>query len=271
MKQSDILLTEIKKQLGHHPWGELIHVMDTTVSTNDDVRVMAQQGAPAGTTLIALEQTGGRGRQGRSFSSPEGQGLYFSLLLRPKCAPGDVSHITAMVAVAACDAVASTTGIRPQIKWTNDLVLNQKKIAGILCEMDADFSTNTINSIILGIGINLNQRYEDFPSEIQNIATSLRMVTRQEQQLPPLAAALVQRLAQMSSSLLTHKELWIQRYRQDCLTLGKEIKIIRGDLVRYGWAMDVAPDGGLVVRYADGSVDTVSSGEVSVRGLYGYL
>ena len=271
MQNAMDIQTEIRASLGNHPWMDQIHVVECTDSTNSHLKRMAEEGAPHGTCLIALEQTGGRGRQGRSFSSPRGQGLYFSLLLRPRCAPNQAGHITAMAAVAACDAVETAAGVRPGIKWTNDLVLNQKKLAGILTEMDADWTTNSINYIIVGIGINLNQRFDDFPEEIQNIATSIRLATRKELDLSPMAAALVTRFSQMSSALLTEKPLWLQRYRRDCVTLGKEVKILRGQETRYAWALDIDEDGGLMVRYTNGETDTVSSGEVSVRGIYGYV
>lgn len=271
MQNANQLQSEIRVFLGNHPWKEQIYVVDSTDSTNSHLKRMAQEGAPHGTCLIALEQTGGRGRQGRSFSSPAGMGLYYSLLLRPKCAPNQAGHITAMAAVAACDAVETACGIRPGIKWTNDLVLNQKKLAGILTEMDADWGTNSIDHIIIGIGINLNQKFDDFPEDIQNIATSIRLSARKEITHSALAAALVTRFSQMSSALLTEKALWLGRYRQDCVTLGKEVKILRGQKTRYGWALDIDEGGGLMVRYTNGETDTVSSGEVSVRGIYGYV
>lgn len=270
MEQSLILQEEIRALLGNHPWQQLFHVVSSVDSTNSQLRRMAQNGAPAGTCVLALEQTGGRGRQGRSFSSLQG-GLYLSLLLRPRCAPDHVSHITPMTAVAACDAIETVSGLRPKIKWINDLVLNQKKLSGILCEMDADFAANQINFIILGIGINVNQKSGDFPEEIQPLATSLRLASRQEYPLAPLAAALVKRLSQMSSGLLCDRDLWLQRYRQDCITLGKEVKILRSGETRYARALDIDENGGLIVRYTDDEIATVSSGEVSVRGIYGYV
>lgn len=271
MEQALILQEEIRTLLGNHPWQTLFHVLDSVDSTNSELRRMAQQGAPAGTCVLALAQTEGRGRQGRHFSSPQGQGLYLSLLLRPKCAPDHVGHITAMTAVAACDAIETVTGLRPGIKWTNDLVLNQKKLSGILCEMEADFATGQIDHVIIGIGINVGQKSEDFPEEIQSTATSLQMAARRAFSLAPLASALVQRLSQMSSGLLCDKDLWLQRYRQDCITLGKEVKILRGGETRYARALDIDEDGGLIVRYTSGETATVSSGEVSVRGIYGYV
>lgn len=265
------LQNRIRAALGNHPWRDLIHVVESADSTNDQLKIMAEAGAPHGTCLIALEQTDGRGRQGRTFTSPKGQGLYFSLLLRPKCAPNQVGHITLMAALAGCDAIETAAGVRPGIKWTNDLVLNRKKVSGILTEMEADWATNTINHIIVGIGVNLSQRFDDFPKEIQNLATSIRLATRKDVSLSNLASALVNRFSQMSSALLTEKALWLQRYRQDCVTLGKEVRILRGQESRYGWALDVDEDGGLLVKYTNGETEILSSGEVSVRGLYGYV
>lgn len=271
METPEILQLNIQKKLQGHPWQDRIHVLDTVDSTNTLLRTMAEEGAPHGTCLIALEQTGGRGRQGRSFSSLKGLGLYFSLLLRPSCIPSQAGHVTAMAAVAACDAIEAVTGVRPGIKWTNDLVLGNKKLSGILTEMEADWVNNSIHYIIVGIGINLNHRAYQFPAELENIAASIRMETRKETDLADMSAALVNRFSQMSSGLLTKKDLWLQRYRQDCVTLGKEVKIIRGQNVRYAWALDIDDDGGLMVRYPGGEIETVSSGEVSVRGLWGYV
>lgn len=265
------LQTILRDSLSGHPWRDNIHVLDSTDSTNNTLRNLADMGAPHGTCLLSINQSKGRGRQGKSFLSLPGQGLYFSLLLRPHCIPSQTSHITLMAAVAACDAVEAVCGIRPTIKWPNDLVLGNKKLGGILTEMEARWEENTIEYIIVGIGINLNQRREDFPQELENIATSLRIHTRKETGLPALAAAMVTRFAQMSSSLITKKSLWLQRYRDNCVTLGKEVKIITGEQTRYAWALDINEEGGLMVRYPGGREETLSSGEVSVRGLWGYI
>lgn len=271
MIQAQELEQAITARLEGHPWEKLVHVVDTVDSTNTLLRTMAEEGAPQGTCLIALEQTQGRGRQGRSFSSPKGAGLYFSLLLRPVCSPAEAGHVTAMAAVAACDAIETVTGLRPAIKWVNDLVLENRKLAGILTEMDADWISNTINYIIVGIGINLNQKLSDFPPELESTATSLRIKTKKETGLSVIAAALMLRFSQMCSGIVTKKALWLRRYREDCVTLGREIKVLRGDSIRYGWAVDIDEDGGLIVRYPGGKTETVSSGEVSVRGLWGYV
>lgn len=263
--------SEIRNALPSHPWRDQVFVLDSVDSTNNVLKEMAKNGAPQGTCVMALEQTGGRGRQGKSFSSPKGQGLYFSVLMRPRCIPAQVGHVTAMAAVAAADAVEAVTGVKPQIKWTNDLVLGNKKLAGILSEMEADWEKNAIEYIVVGVGINLAQKPHEFPEELQNIATSIRAYSRKETSLPLLAAALVERFSQMSGSLLTEKALWLQRYRENCVTIGKEVKVIRGDETKFAWALDVDEDGGLMVRFPGGKFETIYAGEVSVRGLWGYI
>ena len=263
--------SEIRSALSSHPWRDQVFVMDSVDSTNNALKEMAKNGAPQGTCLVALEQTVGRGRQGKSFSSPRGQGLYFSVLLRPRCIPAQVGHVTAMAAVATADAVEAVTGVKPGIKWTNDLVFGNKKLSGILSEMEADWENNTIEYIIIGVGINLSQKPHEFPEDLQNIATSIRAYTRKEPSLALLAAALVERFSQMSGSLLTEKGLWLQRYRENCVTIGKEVKVIRGEETKFAWALDIDEAGGLKVRFPGGKFDTIYSGEVSVRGLWGYI
>lgn len=153
----------ILELLGDHPFRQHMIVLDSVDSTNNYLKLLAGQGAPHGTIAIADEQTGGRGRQGRSFASPKGVGLYYSLLLRPDCAPAEASHLTAMVAVAVCDAIEAAAGVRPGIKWTNDIILNEKKLVGILTEMSAEWESGTLQYLVTGIGINCNHQLTDFP------------------------------------------------------------------------------------------------------------
>ena len=127
-----------------HPWAEHVHYYPITDSTNIRAKELAIQGAPNGTVCIAGSQSGGKGRMGRSFHSPEGSGLYFSLILRPNCKPQELMHLTCAVAVAACDAVETLCGSRPQVKWINDLVAGNKKLGGILTELSVDPKTGLI-------------------------------------------------------------------------------------------------------------------------------
>lgn len=253
-----------------HPWRNFIHYEPTITSTNDVLKQMAAQGAPHGTVLIAGHQTGGRGRLGRTFLSPPDVGIYLSVLLRPSCPPNQLMHLTCAAGNAACDAMESVAGIRPGIKWTNDIVCQKRKLAGILTEIIFG-GMQKIDCAIIGIGINCNQSPGDFPEEIREIAGSLAMVSGKNINRAAVAAAMVDSFAKMDANLLSERDAIIARYRKNCITIGQDVSIVRGESVRYGKALDVDENGGLIVAFLDGAVEVVSSGEVSVRGLYHYV
>ena len=253
-----------------YPWKDRFHYIESLDSTNDRLKAMAKQGAPHGTILIADRQTGGHGRRGRSFLSPGGVGIYFSLLLRPECAPTELMHLTCATAAAMCDAVENAADFRPGIKWTNDLVFGGRKLCGILTELGFRPS-GELDYAIIGIGVNCCQREADFPPELQDIAGSLAMVTGRDIDRAKVAAAMMEALYAMSQSLLSGKETLLASYRKDCITIGQEVSLVRGEEIRHGKALDVDDDGALVVAFPDGSIEHVNSGEVSVRGMYGYV
>ena len=253
---------------GDYPWQNQIHWYDVIDSTNTRAKQLAAGGAPHGTVLIADRQTGGRGRRGRSFLSPSGMGIYMSVILRPHCTPDQMMHLTCATAVAMCDAVEASTGLRPGIKWTNDLVHQKRKLAGILTEL---VTTPQGICAVVGIGINCCQREGDFAPEIQNFAGSLSMVTGRAIDRPAVAAAMLCSLLEMDKTLLTGKQAMMARYEKDCVTLGKDICLLRSDTVQYGYAEGIDPEGALLVRFSDGRLEAVNSGEVSVRGMYGYI
>lgn len=265
------MLHQIQSYLpDNFPWKSLVKYFDTITSTNDVLKEMARAGAPHGTVLVAGHQTGGRGRLGRSFHSPADVGIYLSVLLRPNCGAEQMMHLTCAAAVAACNALEKSSPITPQIKWTNDIVCSKRKIAGILTELGMD-SPDKLNYVIIGIGINCNQKTEDFPEDIQSFAGSLSMLSGQETNRALVAANLIKAFADMDVVLLTNQPEIMQEYKAKCITLGQEVSILRGDEVNHGKALDITSDGGLIVQYEDGTVHTVSSGEVSVRGLYHYI
>ena len=256
---------------GNYPWKDRFHWVEETGSTNDDLKVLARQGAPHGTVLIADRQRGGHGRMGRSFHSPGGVGIYFSILLRPSCPPGELMHLTCATAVAMCDAVEASTGLRPGIKWTNDLVHGKKKLGGILTELGFS-ARGTVDYAIIGIGINCCQKEQDFAEDIRSIAASLAMVTGKEIDRAKVAAAMMDALHHMDGVLLTQKPEILNRYREDCITIGQEVSLLRvGEPVRHGKAVGMDDEGALLVQFTDGTLEAVNSGEVSVRGMYGYL
>lgn len=260
---------KILNALGDHPWRDNLQIYDTVDSTNTLARKLASEGAPSGTVVVADCQTAGRGRMGRSFVSIKGLGLYFSLILRPKLPPDKLLHLTPMVAVAACDAVEEAAGLRPQVKWINDLIINERKLAGILTESSMNFETGKLDYLIIGIGINCQHEPEDFPQGLNAISLKTALghgVSREE-----LTAALMRSLEKMQAALVGGKGIWMERYREDCLTVGRRVKVICRETETPAFAMGIDENGGLLVRYDDGREDVVSYGEVSVRGEQGYI
>ena len=261
------ILTQLSAEC---PWRDTLHWYDSIDSTNSEAKKLARSGAPHGTVLIAGHQTGGRGRIGRSFSSPEGMGVYLSVILRPGCAAAELMHLTCATAVAMSNAVEQAAGFRPKIKWTNDLIFGNKKLGGILTELSV-VNSGLVEYAIVGIGINCLQQAQDFPPELQSIATSLSMATGANPDPCRLAAAMITALADMDRRLLTEKQQLLSAYKRDCITLGKDVFLLRSGQTCSGTAVDLDENGGLIVRLTDGSVHTVTSGEVSVRGMCGYV
>lgn len=261
---------EILSILGaEHPWSGTIQYFSTITSTNDVLKHMALEGAPEGTVLIADCQTGGRGRLGRSFLSPPDTGVYLSVLLRPNCAPSKLMHLTCAAAAAMCNAVEAAAGFRPGIKWTNDLVYKKHKLAGILTELGFT-PDGLVSYAVIGIGVNCRQKQEDFAPEIRSFAGSLEMFSQAPIDRSRVAAEMVRALHRMSA-LLPSPETILAQYRADCITLGQRVQVVGADSTRFGTALDIDEAGALIVAFDDGTTAPVSSGEVSVRGMYGYL
>ena len=263
----------MKQQIYTHtgcPWKEQLIWYDTIGSTNTQAKVLAKEGAPHGTVLLADAQTAGRGRMGRQFDSQKTAGIYMSVILRPQCPPDKLMHLTCAAGIAMCDAVEKNCSIRPGIKWINDLVFDGRKLGGILTELSVDTATGLTEYAVIGIGINCNRNIADFPPELQEIATSLSAVTGTPVDRAALAGAMIDALYDMDSCLLA-KTAVMTRYRKDCVTLGKEVAVHRSETVLYGKAIDLDADGGLIVACEDGSTVCVSAGEVSVRGICGYI
>ena len=242
--------------------------LSTVDSTNNRLRELALCGAPAGQVVLADAQTKGRGRRGRVFASPKQQGIYLSILLRPDSLPADIAEITAWTAVAVNNAIESVCGIRAGIKWVNDLIINRKKICGILTETSVESESGYVQSVIIGIGINVNGQREDFPEEIQAIATSLAMETGKPIIRARLAAALIRELDGLSQAWPKGKAKYLAAYRKDNITTGKEILVVRGTEKAPAYATAIGDDFSLRVRYADGRSESLSGGEISIKGLY---
>lgn len=261
------MLTKIKHFLPEdHLWQNQIIWYDVIGSTNDQAKTLIRQGAPHGTVLIADRQLGGRGRMGRSFASPAGMGVYMSVILRLKTPPDQLMHLTCAAAVAACNAVEKAAGFRPGIKWTNDLVFGGRKLAGILTEL---VITPGETAAIIGIGINCAQTEADFPEEIRGFAGSLSMASGRSVDRARVAAALIEAFCEMAGHLDGKQEM-LDAYRRDCITLGKEISLVKPGEIRHGIALDIDGNGALLVEFPDKHTEAVSAGEVSIRGMYGY-
>lgn len=248
--------------------GAEVHVLEEVGSTNNAAKQLAAEGCPACTCVLAERQTAGKGRRGRGFASEPG-GLYFSIVLRPGVLPEQLLHLTAMTAVAVRRAILETTGLDTGIKWTNDLVYGRRKLCGILTELSIQAETREVDYVVAGIGVNCNQTA--FPPEIADVAASIRMETGKEVDRSLLANAMLRQFQALARGLLTEKEAWLAEFAAHCVTIGRQVQVIRGDSVREAAAEGIDENAALLVRYTDGTREAVSSGEVSVRGMYGYV
>ncbi len=251
--------------------GSNLICLDNVDSTNNYAKKIADEGAPHGTVVITELQTGGRGRQGKQFSSPAGKGLYLTALLRPDLLPMDVINLTAWIAVAVCRAINEVTGVCPGIKWTNDLILGRKKLCGILTEMGLEAESGQLQYVAAGIGINVSQTAEDFGDELAEIATSLELALNRPFRRAELAAAVIRNLDQMMLDFPYKHTEYLEFYRTHCVTIGHEVRLIQKGEEHIAFAETIDDDFALVVRHKDGSLETISAGDVSVRGLLGYI
>ena len=249
--------------------GKEILYRDTVSSTNDLLKAMAEDGAAEGTVLLAGEQTRGKGRLGRSFTSAAGKGVYLSALLRPDLPPDALLPLTGFTAEAMARAVRRVTGAEARIKWVNDLILNGKKLCGILTE--SAFAEGRVSYVVVGVGLNVNYDRGDFPEELRDLAGSLQTELGESFPLPPLAAAMIEELDALYAALLSGATgPYLSAYRQHCLTLGRDVLLLKNGVAAPAQALDVDEALGLLVRYPDGREELVRSGEASVRGLGGY-
>ena len=235
-----------------------IEVHQQIDSTNTEAKKQAMNGAPHGTVILAEEQTAGRGRLGRTFYSPKGTGIYMSMILRPNLHLSQSIHVTTSVAVAICQVIERLTNQKPQIKWVNDIYLNQQKICGILTEAVTDFESGNVEYLILGIGLNVHTKH--FPVELQAIAGSLNpeVVTRNQ-----ICAHLLNEIFPLCEDF-SHPFL-LDEYKSRSNVLGKWITFIQNQQRYEALAEDIDGQGGLKVRLKSGEQMTLNSGEVSIR------
>ncbi len=257
----------------HTEWaGQPVCVYETIDSTNVACAALAQEGAAHGTLVAANEQTAGRGRRGRSWESPGGNQLYFSLLLRPDLAPEKAPMLTLVMALAVAEAVRETTGLPAEIKWPNDLVVQGKKVCGILTEMRLDNTRkHGIDSVIVGVGVNVGAR--DFAAELADKATSLEQECGTAQDRGVLLGAILQAFERLYAAFVAAGDLSAlqEQYNAYLVNLGRDVTVLDPQGTYNGIAEGITTTGELLVRLPDASTRTVFAGEVSVRGIYGYV
>ncbi|MFZ5633943.1 MAG: biotin--[acetyl-CoA-carboxylase] ligase [Bacillota bacterium] len=254
---------EIMSGLDTEIIGRTVYYYGSVGSTNREARILASGGAPDGALVVAEEQTGGRGRLGRGWFSPRGLGIWCSLVLCPGIQPAEAPPVTMLTAVAVASAIEKVAGIKPGIKWPNDLQVGGKKLCGILTEMDAELER--VNFLVVGMGINVNIPQESFPEELKEIATSLYLaggkpVSRQEL------------LKQLLREFEACYRVWLksgfgpvlEEWKKRCVTLDCPVRLSTARDSWEGWAEDVDGDGALILRLPDGSRQRFMAGEVSL-------
>lgn len=256
---------ELEQGLKTKTMGQSIYFYEETDTTNNRARELALEGAPEGTLVVAEKQTDGRGRRGKVWESPLGTGIWMSLVLRPQIMPAEASVLTLLCGLATAEAIEAETGLSAGIKWPNDILINGKKAVGILTEMDCEMSE--VHFVIPGIGINVNTA--SFPPEIADIATSLYLECGKTVSRRRLVHKVLERLEEHYETFLRTGSFtaMLEDYRKHCITLGKEVHVL-GREPFFAEALDITPEGELLVRRADnGKEEVVFSGEVSIRGV----
>ena len=265
------LMTEAEiKSLLHTDWvAKEVLYFDTIDSTNTKAQELAEKGYPSGTLVVADKQESGKGRRGRSWVSPSGTGIFMTLMIKPDINPNNASMLTLVAALAVAKAITSVTGEEAMIKWPNDIVVNGKKVCGILTEMNAQF--DYINHIVVGIGINVHN--ESFPEEISQMASSLMIEAGGKRfHRAQIIAETMSYFEQYYDTFLQTQDLsaLVREYDELLVNMNKAVRVLDPKEPFDGKAMGITPKGELIVDTWE-SRKLVSSGEVSVRGIYGYV
>jgi len=252
-------------------FGHQLEIYGTIDSTNSRAKRLALDEASEGTVVIADTQSAGRGRLDRIWVSPAKKGLWLSVILRPSIKPERAPELTVLAAIATVRALENFAGLNASIKWPNDVVINGKKLCGILAESQAE--PDVIRSIVMGIGINVNMQRDDFPDELKDLATSLfiekdKVFSRRE-----LLLILLENFEAIYDEYLKNNDLspFLEFYKSRSVTLGRNVKVIARTSSFEGFALDIDKDGALLVRECDGSIRKILSADVSVRGESGYV
>ncbi len=260
---------EISSMLKTQWAGKRIVYFDETDSTNNQAKVFGEKGDVHGTLFVADKQTAGKGRRGRGWDSPPGESIYMTLLLRPEISPERAPMLTLVMGLSVAEAIREAAGIEAKIKWPNDIVVDKKKVCGILTEMTTEMMY--VNYVVIGVGINVNQ--QGFPDEIAKMATSLYKKTGKVYRRSELIAAVLERFEKNYDTFLRTGDLsGIQEaYDAALVNCGQEVKVLEPGHEYEAVAEGINENGELMVRLPDGRKKQVFAGEVSVRGIYGYV
>lgn len=269
MKERTNYCENLREHLSTRWVAQTIHYYDETDSTNLQAKLAAGEGVGEGMLFVADRQTAGRGRRGRSWESPAGANIYFTLLLRPTFAPDMAPQVTLVMGLAVAEAIREYCGLDVRIKWPNDVVIGGKKVCGILTELGLQGSD--IDHLIVGVGINVDR--QEFPVEIAMTATSLEAEKDSEIDRTGLLACVMERFEVLYEEFKQAGGLNKLRERYDALLINRnrEVRVLDPKGEYTGIARGISNEGELIVEREGGSLEAVYAGEVSVRGVYGYV
>lgn len=265
----DIVTAEEVDSLLETEWaGHPVVYEEEQESTNQTAKMLAEQGASHGTLVVAERQVSGRGRRGRPWHSPKGSGIWMSILLRPQIHPMSASMLTLVAAMAVYDAISSRVE-GCAIKWPNDIVINGRKVCGILTEMSSEL--DNIHYVVIGIGVNVNT--DDFPEDIAAVAASMHVITGEYYKRAEIIADVWKSFEKYYDQFLQTENLslMVESYNQRLVNMGRKVYIEERGSQYEGTACGIDSEGALLVEKTDGTRTAVISGEVSVRGVLGYV
>lgn len=266
---TELVEDSIRMHLPENSRFQQVKVYDAIDSTNSQAKQLWQQGLREESIILAREQTAGKGRRGKCWLSPKDQGIFMSLLLMPDIEPTHASMMTLIAGIAVVEAIEKVTGLSPMIKWPNDVVIGDRKVCGILTEMSAEM--DYVHYVIVGIGINVNQ--ESFDDEIAAIATSISNCYGDLISRPILIGEIIDKFEELYNQFQKTKDLSfvVEAYNKCCVNIGRMLKVTNRNGELIGTGVAVLSDGTLQIKLMDGTITSVNAGEVSVRGLYGYI
>lgn len=260
---ADFFAEKLKNQLETECFGQEIIYIEETDSTN--ALAKREKAHKSGTVFVAGKQTMGRGRSGRIWESDDEKALYMSILLKPDLLPEKISSITLVFGLAVFNALKGYADVG--IKWPNDIILNSKKLSGIMCEMSG--TAQKIDYVVCGVGVNVNN--DSFSKELGGIATSLKLETGKSYEITEIAAEILNEFELLYFEFIKNGlDNIINQYKDSCITLFKDVRVILNSEEIDAYALDITYEGGLLVRTEDGE-RVIQSGEASIRGIIGYV